>query len=168
MSAPTERIRVLVADDHKLFREGLISLIGQEPFVDIVGQANDGQEAVEMAHALKPDILIWRAGQVAHVIDTKWKRISDRIDDPKQGVAQADVYQMMAYAHLYKAPRLTLLYPHHAGLGDEEGIRARFRVTGQETLLETASFDISTGADLLDRVRGRILTGIEEMSPALP
>jgi 5-methylcytosine-specific restriction enzyme subunit McrC len=116
----------------------------------------------------KPDILIWRAGQVAHVIDTKWKRISDRIDDPKQGVSQADVYQMMAYAHLYKAPRLTLLYPHHAGLGDEEGIRARFRVTGQETLLETASFDISTGADLLDRVRGRILTGIEEMSPALP
>jgi 5-methylcytosine-specific restriction enzyme subunit McrC len=116
----------------------------------------------------KPDVLIWRAGKVAHVIDTKWKRISDRIDDPKQGVSQADVYQMMAYAHLYKAPRLTLLYPHHAGLGDEEGIRARFRVTGQETLLETASFDISTGADLVDRIRGRILTGLEEMSAAEP
>ena len=116
----------------------------------------------------KPDILIKRGDQVAHVIDTKWKRISDRIDDPKQGVSQADVYQMMAYAHLYKAPRLTLLYPHHAGLGNEEGIRARFRVTGQETLLETASFDISTGADLVDRIRDRILTGIEEMSPALP
>ncbi|WP_294533625.1 hypothetical protein [uncultured Rhodoblastus sp.] len=42
-------------------------------------------------------------------IDTKWKRISARIDDPKQGVSQGDVYQMMAYAHLYKAPRLTLL-----------------------------------------------------------
>ena len=51
-------VRVLVADDHRLFREGLISLIGQESFVDVVGQANDGQEAVEMAHALKPDILI--------------------------------------------------------------------------------------------------------------
>lgn len=116
----------------------------------------------------KPDILIWHAGQVAHVIDTKWKRISDRIDDPKQGVSQADVYQMMAYAHLYKAPRLTLLYPHHMALGDAEGIRARFRVTGQETVLETASFDISSGADLVDRIRGRILTGVEEMSPALP
>ena len=116
----------------------------------------------------KPDILIWHAGQVAHVIDTKWKRISDRIDDPKQGVSQADVYQMMAYAHLYKAPRLTLLYPHHTALGDAEGIRARFRVTGQETVLETASFDISSGADLVDRIRGRILTGVEEMSPALP
>jgi len=69
----------------------------------------------------KPDILIWLADKVIHVIDTKWKRISARIDDPKQGVSQADVYQMMAYAHIYKAPRLTLLYPHHAGLGDDEG-----------------------------------------------
>ena len=116
----------------------------------------------------KPDILIRRASQVVHVIDTKWKRIFDRIDDPKQGVSQADVYQMMAYAHLYKAPRLTLLYPHHAGLGDEEGIRARFRVTGQETVLETASFDISSGTDLMDRILSRILAGIEEVAPALP
>ena len=51
-------VRVLVADDHKLFREGLISLIGQEPFVDIVGQAGDGIEAVELARSLRPDILI--------------------------------------------------------------------------------------------------------------
>jgi hypothetical protein len=36
---------------------------------------------------------------------------SSRIDDPKQGVSQADVYQMMAYAQRYLAPRLTLLYP---------------------------------------------------------
>jgi 5-methylcytosine-specific restriction enzyme subunit McrC len=114
----------------------------------------------------KPDILIWRAGQVAQVIDTKWKRISARVDDPKQGVSQADVYQMMAYAHLYKAPRLTLLYPHHAGLGDEEGIRARFRVTGQETLLETASFDISSGQDLVDRISNRILAGTAEVAHA--
>lgn len=115
----------------------------------------------------KPDILIWRAGQVAHVIDTKWKRISARIDDPKQGVSQADVYQMMAYAHLYKAPQLTLLYPHHASLGDEEGIRARFRVSGQETVLETASFDISNGKDLVDRVLSRILAGIDETALVL-
>ena len=115
----------------------------------------------------KPDILIWRAGQVVHVIDTKWKRISARIDDPKQGVSQADVYQMMAYANLYKAPRLTLLYPHHAGLGDDEGIHARFRVTGQETILETASFDISNGKSLVDRIIDRMLPAIREELAAL-
>jgi 5-methylcytosine-specific restriction enzyme subunit McrC len=115
----------------------------------------------------KPDILIKRANQVTHVIDTKWKRISARIDDPKQGVSQADIYQMMAYAHLYKAPRLTLLYPHHAGLGEEEGTRTRFRVTGQETVLDTASFDISNGKDLVDRILNRILAGIDEAALVL-
>lgn len=77
----------------------------------------------------KPNILIKCHDQAVQVIDTKWKRISARIDDPKQGVCQADIYQMMAYAHLYKAPRLTLRYPHHSGLDDDGGIRARFRVT---------------------------------------
>jgi 5-methylcytosine-specific restriction enzyme subunit McrC len=74
---------------------------------------------------------------------------------------------MMAYAHLYKAARLTLLYPHHAGLGDQEGIHARFRVTGQETVLETASFDISNGKDLVDRILNRMLAGIREAALGL-
>lgn len=106
----------------------------------------------------KPDILIWKAGQVAHVIDTKWKRISARIDDPKQGVSQSDVYQMMAYAHLYKAPKLTLLYPHHDGLGANEGVQAQFRITGQETVLETASVDVANGKDLVARLRDKLFS----------
>jgi 5-methylcytosine-specific restriction enzyme subunit McrC len=110
----------------------------------------------------KPDILIWRGGQVAHVIDTKWKRISAVIDDPKQGVSQGDVYQMMAYGHLYKAPRLTLLYPHHRGLGDNEGIQAQFRITGQETVLETASVDVTKRKDLVARLRDKIFPAATE------
>lgn len=108
----------------------------------------------------KPDILIWRAGQVAHVIDTKWKRISARIDDPKLGVSQSDVYQMMAYAHLYKAPKLTLLYPHHAGLGANEGLKAQFQITGQETVVETASVDVANGRDLVARLRGKLFAAL--------
>ena len=101
----------------------------------------------------RPDILIHRAGTVTHVIDTKWKRISSRIDDPKQGVSQSDVYQMMAYAQLYSAPRLTLLYPHHPGLGSEELVHARHRITGHETILETASIDVANGDNVLNRIR---------------
>ena len=101
----------------------------------------------------KPDILVRRAGAVTHVIDTKWKRISSRIDDPKQGVSQADIYQMMAYAQLYRAPRLTLLYPHHPGLGSKDNIHARHRITGHETIIETASIDVSNGRHVLDRIR---------------
>lgn len=106
----------------------------------------------------KPDILIWRAGQVVHVIDTKWKRISSRIDDRKQGVSQGDVYQMMAYAQLYCAPRLTLLYPHHPGLGATELVQARHRITGQTTTLEIASIDVANGGNIIDRIQSLLLS----------
>lgn len=104
-----------------------------------------------------PDILIRRAGIATHVIDTKWKRITSRIDDPKQGVSQGDIYQMMAYAQLYRAPRLTLLYPHHPGLSDQEDIHARHRITGHDTILETASIDVANGSKMLDRIRRMLL-----------
>ena len=116
------------------------------------------QESKRGLFQTRPDILIRRSGAVAHVIDTKWKRIASRIDDPKQGVSQADVYQMMAYAQLYRAPRLTLLYPHHPGLGLQEGIHARHQITGHPTVLETASIDMSLTADMLLRLRRLLLT----------
>jgi len=113
----------------------------------------------------KPDILIRRANAVIHVIDTKWKRISSRIDDPKQGISQGDVYQMMAYAQLYRAPRLTLLYPHHPGLGSDELVHARHRIAGHETILETGSIDVANGENVLHRLR-RLLIGGETEVPA--
>lgn len=65
-----------------------------------------------------PDILVSDGSRIAMVIDTKWKRMTPQIDDPKQGVSQADVYQLMAYAQIYDCDRVMLLYPHHAGLPD--------------------------------------------------
>lgn len=115
----------------------------------------------------KPDILIWRAGQVAHVVDTKWKRISSLIDDRKQGVSQGDVYQMMAYAQLYGAPRLTLLYPHHPGLGRKEFVHARHQITGHETILETASIDVANGDNILGRLRSLIFVEEADATRAL-
>jgi 5-methylcytosine-specific restriction enzyme subunit McrC len=105
----------------------------------------------------RPDILIRQGGRVVHVIDTKWKRISARIDDPKQGVSQADVYQMMAYAQLYDAPRLTLLYPHHPGLGSEDAVHGRYSITGHATILETASIDVANSTDMLSRLRSLLI-----------
>ena len=112
----------------------------------------------------KPDILIRRGGTVTHVIDTKWKRISARIDDPKQGVAQADVYQMMAYAQLYQAPRLTLLYPYHPGLGIRDAVHVRHRITGHSTILETANIDVANGAKIVDRLKRLLIDDEAVMS----
>ena len=56
--SPTTRCRILVADDHAIFREGLLNLLSQDPELEIVGEAADGQEAVDLTLRLKPDILL--------------------------------------------------------------------------------------------------------------
>ncbi len=52
------KIRVLLADDHPSFREGLERLLREETDVEVVGQANDGHEAIAMARDLHPDVVI--------------------------------------------------------------------------------------------------------------
>lgn len=91
---------------------------------------------------VRPDIVLRRGAEAVMVIDTKWKRIAARIDDPKQGVSQADVYQMMAYGRLYGCPTLMLLYPHHGRLS-EAGETGRYRVVGSQDELITATLDLA-------------------------
>ncbi|MDE1914909.1 MAG: restriction endonuclease [Sphingomonadales bacterium] len=102
----------------------------------------------------RPDILIKRGATVLQVIDTKWKRISARIDDPKRGVSQADVYQMMAYGRLYRCNKLTLLYPHHHQAGCEEGVIGDYAVTSSSDRLELFSIDVSRSESIKERLAG--------------
>ncbi|MBI5824559.1 MAG: response regulator transcription factor [Chloroflexi bacterium] len=52
------RMRVLLVDDHVLFREGLAGIIASQPDLEVVGEANDGLEAVVKAQELKPDLIL--------------------------------------------------------------------------------------------------------------
>ncbi len=51
-------IRVLIADDHKILRQGLRALLESEPDIKIVGEASNGIEAVDLVQALQPNILV--------------------------------------------------------------------------------------------------------------
>lgn len=52
------KIKVLIADDHQLFREGLAKLLGANPEIEIIALAEDGEEAVEFAKKHKPDLIL--------------------------------------------------------------------------------------------------------------
>jgi len=54
----TQPIRIVIADDHPIFRDGLRRLLEAEPDLKVIGEACDGAEAVKLAHQLKPDILL--------------------------------------------------------------------------------------------------------------
>ena len=53
-----EKIRVLVADDHAIVRMGLIALLATEQDIEIVGEAEDGRDAIKQAVTAKPDVVI--------------------------------------------------------------------------------------------------------------
>ena len=52
------KTRILIADDHKLMRMGLVSLLNVQPDMTVVGEAEDGRQAIELADRLAPDIVI--------------------------------------------------------------------------------------------------------------
>lgn len=54
----TDKIRVLLADDHAIVREGVRRILMAEPDLEVVGEAEDGLQAVEQAKRLKPDVAV--------------------------------------------------------------------------------------------------------------
>ena len=51
-------IRILVADDHPMLREGLVAVLSTQPDFDVVGEAGDGSEVVRLAKRLEPDVVL--------------------------------------------------------------------------------------------------------------
>jgi DNA-binding NarL/FixJ family response regulator len=58
----SETIRVLVVDDHPLIRDGLRALLGATPRIELVGEAAGGDDAIELADRLEPDVILMDLG----------------------------------------------------------------------------------------------------------
>lgn len=55
---PTAPVRVLLADDHRIMRQGLMMLLEEEADIEVVAEAADGKQAIEMTRRYKPDVVV--------------------------------------------------------------------------------------------------------------
>lgn len=143
------------------------ALMGSGLEVRLQGPANHvlAEESGTLRFATRPDVVVSREGVPVLIIDTKWKRLAGAADDSKQGVEQADVYQMIAYSRVYECRRLMLLYPHHSGVGAEEGRFRTYRIRGDEDAkLSMAAISLSNLAQVWERLRD-ILAGELGLQP---
>jgi len=112
-----------------------------------------------------PDVIVRRDGRIELIIDTKWKRIAG-VNDPKQGVTQADVYQLLAYGRVYECPDVVLLYPHHGELPPEPILRpySIAKPNAQERLT-VATLDVTGPRRNHEKALGELVDRVCAKSP---
>ena len=117
----------------------------------------------EPLFALQPDVVIEESDGRPAVLDTKWKRLTPRTRDGKttMGVAQSDIYQMLAYARAYDARRLVLIYPWHEEMGTHRGVHRRWFVARTDCRLDVATVDVGRPGEVV-----KVLRRICECEPA--
>lgn len=109
-----------------------------------LGQWNKGAPLATNAGralATKPDIRLLRGDDLLAVIDIKWKKMISPTHK-SQGLRQADVYQLMAYARLYDRANVALLYPSLPGKGSK--LHDPYTIAGGNERLDVMSVDISS------------------------
>jgi CheY-like chemotaxis protein len=109
------RLRVVLADDHKVMREGLAALLNEQTDMDVVGQAGNGREAVNLTCELRPDVVIMDISMPLMAGDEATRQIKLHI--PKTRVIALSMFE-------------------------EAGVAETIRKAGAETyLLKTAPFE---------------------------
>ena len=98
---------------------------------------------------LRPDAVIEQPTPI--ILDTKWKHLTR--EEKTLGVAQADIYQMLAYAQAYDASRLILLYPWYKGIGDPGIISRDWKITGTSRQLDIATIDVGQPEQVAEALR---------------
>lgn len=94
------KIRVLIADDHAVLRDGLRALLGMYDDIEVVGEAEDGMEAIEKTIQLQPDIVLMdiampRLGGLEATLELRQRKLPTRVLVLTQYDSKEYVFQML-------------------------------------------------------------------------
>jgi DNA-binding NarL/FixJ family response regulator len=148
---PGRPVRVLIADDHPVVRAGLQGLLSQRSEIEVVGEATNGAEAVELAGRLRPDVVLMDLRMPGLDGVAAIRRVRAELPDVKVIVlttydSDADILEVIeagAAAYLLKdAPREELFRAIHAAVRDQmvlaptvaSRLAARSRLTADQAL----------------------------------
>lgn len=81
--APARRIKVAIADDHTMFRQGLKEMLTTDEGIEVVGEAGDGEEALSLVDRLRPDILLLDIEMPVMDAYGVMERLKERASPPK-------------------------------------------------------------------------------------
>ena len=130
----TRPIRLLIADDHTMVRQGLSQICDAEPNMQVVGQAADGQEAIRLAHLVQPDVVIMDINMPVLDGVQATRHITEA--QPGMGVIILTMYRQNQYVFeaIKAGARAYLL----KDADSEELLRAIRAVASGEALLDSA------------------------------
>ncbi|MFP4431935.1 MAG: PAS domain-containing protein [Spirochaetaceae bacterium] len=86
----TEKIRLVIAEDHRIIRQGLVSVVSEQPDIVVVGEASNGREAVDIFQRTRPDVILMDVSMP--IMDGVEATRQIRADDPKVRIIGLSMY----------------------------------------------------------------------------
>jgi NarL family two-component system response regulator LiaR len=167
----TDPIRVMIVDDHSMVRRGLVAYLEDEPDLELVGEAKDGQGAVQMCEQAKPDVILMdlvmpelSGAQATRIIRERWPQV--------QVIALTSFQERDLVQDALRAGAISYLLKNVSGSDLVETIRAAHagRSTlapeAVEALLQSAVLEPGASYDLTPRERDVLALLVEGLTNA--
>ncbi len=153
-----EQIKVLIADDHRVVREGLAAILKSKEDIQVIGEAQDGLEAVEKARSLLPDVILMDVSMPKMGGVEATRQIKREF--PHMGIVALTMYEEQHYIFdLVRAGATGYLLKDTDSAQIVAGIRAIYR--GESLIHPSVASKILAEFSLMAQKKGKKPSGVE-------